>query len=57
MTRKQQKLIDFAEYVLRSMEYTKEWDADMTDDFADIARHLGLSDTDEQGYFRIKVKL
>lgn len=52
MTDLQQKLIDFATYVLTSMENTEDWGPDMNDDHAAIAHHLNLAHTNDDGYFR-----
>ena len=41
----------FGDYVLRTMESTEEWNADMLDDLARTALEFGLSELDERGYF------
>jgi hypothetical protein len=47
MTDREAKLIKFAEVVLREMEVTADWDADMLDVMGHAAIELGLSTTNE----------
>ena len=44
---------DFGAAVLILLEATEEWSADTLDEIAELARVRGLSDTDDQGYFRM----
>jgi hypothetical protein len=53
-TRKELKLIEFAECVLARLENDEEWSADTTDDIATIAYNMGLAETGEDGMFHAK---
>jgi hypothetical protein len=53
-TRKELKLQEFGEIVLQILEDQKEWDADTTDDIANMAYEFGLAETDENGKFAMK---
>jgi len=48
-----QKLIEFALYVLGVLERDSEWSADTTDQIAFKALALDLADTDDDGMFRV----
>ena len=51
MSEMQKRLIEFAEYALREMEETKDWDADMTDRICEKAFDLELADHNEYHEF------
>lgn len=53
-TRKELKLIEFAECVLARLENDEEWSSDTTDDIATMAHDMGLSETGDDGMFRVK---
>jgi hypothetical protein len=46
-------LIEFAKYVLRMLEETEDWDADMTDAIAQAARLNDLAWDNGLGEFRM----
>lgn len=54
ITRKQLKLIEFAEAVLACLENDLEWSADTTDEISNLAYSMGLAETDEDGAFKAK---
>jgi hypothetical protein len=54
ITRKQLKLMEFAEEVLAMLEADKEWSADTLDDLGLLAMNMGLATTNEDGEFVAK---
>lgn len=47
------QLIDFAKRVLRALEQSEDWDADMLEEIGEHAYSLGLASHDDEGMFRI----
>lgn len=54
MTDKEKTLIQFAKFVLLTLEKDKEWDGDTIDDIGSKAFNLGLSTINEDGEFARK---
>lgn len=54
MNKREQKLVDFAERVLARLENDEEWSADTTDDISLMAYDMGLAETSDDGYFKVK---
>lgn len=53
-TRKELKLIEFAERVLFRLENDEEWSGDTTDDISLMAYDMGLAETSDDGFFKVK---
>lgn len=54
ITRKQLKLIEFAEYTLATLEQEKDWSSDTTEEIATAAMDMGLAHTNGDGEFATK---
>lgn len=54
ITRKELKLIEFAERILAMLESEKDWSDDTTDEIAMTAIDMGLAHTAPDGSFAIK---
>jgi len=54
ISEKELTLIAFAEFVLTHLENQEEWSADTTDNIAEMAYHMELAETGENGMFQVK---